>query len=189
MKIKYQTTFGGYMTVLRATLYLIKTKTLSFAEFGAYMALLSQADYDKRHKYYGVIIRDDYEIARELSCDPTTIYNHRKSLIKKGLFVEEDGLTKVPNFFAFELEWTKTLAKIPSAILQELFVKPQNGIDQLQEVIGKTQELLLQNKPQSFNTSSKGELNVSQDNTEYIDVDEVAKAIDENLSKTEDNSC
>ena len=119
MKIEYQTTLKGYITVLRASLCLLKNKTLTFAQFGAYIALLTQVDFDRRHKTYGLLLRDDNEIAKALGCDPTTIYCHRKVLIKKGLFVDKDGLTHVPNFFVFELSWTKTLAKIPAEFLKE----------------------------------------------------------------------
>lgn len=163
MKIKYKTKFGGYVPLLRATFYLIKNKTLSFAQFGAYIFLISQVDFDRRHKTYGVIIRDDYEIASELGCDSTTIYNQRKILIKKGLLQEKDGVTSVPNFYLFESEWVKLLSKLPPELFQELFVKPQGGIEQLQKVIEKTQSSQLQKQPQSFNISSKDNLSSSQD--------------------------
>lgn len=180
MKIKYKTKFNGYLPLLRAALYLMTSNTLSFAQFGAYIVLVSQADFDKRHKNYGVIIRDDYEIADALGCDSTTVYNHRKTLIKKGLLQETNGLTSVPNFYLFEHEWVKLLSKLPPEFFQELFVKPQGGVEQLQRVIEKTQSRQPQKQPQSFNVSSKGELSSSQKEQDDLETYFQENSLEEN---------
>lgn len=172
MKIEYKTNFAGYFTILRAIQYLLKDKTLNLTQLGAYICFIAQSDYDPRHKFYGVITRDDKEIARELSLDKTTIFNHRKNLIKKGLLVDDNGYTKIPNFYIFELKWVKGLAKAPARFLQWLIGNPQRVIEDLPELIEKIQQVQLQNEPQSFNVSSKGNLSSSKD---YLDVDEIDK--------------
>ena len=178
MKITYKTNFNGYIILLRAIQLLIKDKTLDFTELGSYICLIAQADYDRRHKRtYSIIIRDDKEIADELGCDYSTIYRHRKNLIKKGLLVEtSEGYTKVPNFYLFELKYAQYLAKVPAPHLHKLFAKPLGISEGLQELMAKLQD----NKLQSVNsssTSSKGNLGSSHNFQQDIDIDEVDEAI------------
>ena len=170
MKIKYKTNFAGYFTVLRAIQYLLKEKTLNLTQLGAYICLVAQADHDPRHKLYGVILRDDGEIAKELGIDKTTIYLHRKEFIRKGLLVEDNGHTKVPNYYIFELKWVKGLAKAPDKYLQRLIEDPQRVIEDLQSLIEKIQQSQLQKQPQSSSVSSKSNLSSSN---EDLDLEEI----------------
>jgi hypothetical protein len=189
MKISYKTNFSGYLHILRAIQLLIKDKTLNFTQFGVYICLIAQADFEKRHKRtYGAITRDDREIAKELGCDYTTIHKHRKDFIKKGLFIERDGLTVVPNFHLFEyhIVWKLTKLQYPVAKLHHLFANPQIGIEIVQSIIAKLQEQQPQNNTNSSSFSSKGNLYSSQDNPqEEIDLDEADKGI-ERLQKEQD---
>lgn len=162
MKIEYKTNFEGYFPLLRAILYLLKEKRLSFTEFGVYVCLIAQVDFHESHKTYGVIIRSDNEISHSLGCDSTTIFKHRKALIDKGFLIERDGLTVVPNFYLFRKPWPQRLAKISSVFLQDLFAKPQEEIPGLQELIAKLQKHLPQKAIQSFNLSSKVDLGSSE---------------------------
>lgn len=180
MKIEYKTNFAGYFTVLRAIQYLLKDKTLNLTLLGAYICLVAQADHDPRHKLYGVILRDDEEIANELGLDKTTIFNHRKKLIRKGLLVEDNGYTKVPNFYIFEHKWIKGLVKAPVRFLQRLIEDSQREIEDLPELIEKIQQAQLQNKPQSFSVSSKGDLSSSND---YIGIDDSDKDLKESVNE------
>lgn len=169
--------------MLRAVQLLIKDKTLNFTQFGVYLCFVAQADFDKRHKRtYGVIIRDDKEIAKELDCDYTTIHKHRKTLIKKGLLIEKDGITSVPNFYLFEhpLVWKLVKLKYPVEKLHYLFANPQVSIETIQTVIAKLQEKQPQDATNSSSISSKGDLHSSQEN---IDVDEVDKEIEKQKSE------
>lgn len=178
MRIHYETNFAGYFTVLRAIQYLLKNKTLNLTQLGAYFCFVAQADYDSRHKLYGVITRDDEEIATKLGLDKTTIYHHRKQLIEKGLLVEENGLTKVPNFYIFEHKWVKGLVKAPVRYLQHLIENPQRVIENLQELIEKIQQAQLQNKPQSSSVSSKSNLSsFDTSSQEELDIDEIARGL------------
>lgn len=160
MKIEYKTDFEGFIPILRAALLLIKEKNLSFAQFGAYIMFTSQANYNKRNKYYGYIIRSDKEIGRALDYDSTAIYKLKIALIKKGLFQNKDGLTYIPNFYLFKSPWPSKLAKIPSSFLQDLFVNPQEEVEGLQGAIAKLQESKL-DKTSRFKVSSKFNLSSS----------------------------
>lgn len=178
MKINYKTNFSGYIHMLRASQLLLKDKTLSFTEFGAYICFVAQADFEKRHKKtYGVIIRDDIEIAKELNFNETTIYKHRKSLIKKGLLIEENGLTIVPNLYLFEHPYVWKLAKLkyPVEQLHYLFANPHIKIEIVQDIIAKLQEKQPQKTTNSSSLSSKS--NLSSFEVE-IDVDEISEAIE-----------
>jgi len=178
MKIGYKTNFSGYMHILRAIQLLIKDKTLNFTQFGVYICLVAQADFEKRHKRtYGIIIRDDKEIAGELNCDYTTIHKHRKALIKKGLLIEKDGLTSVPNFHLFEhpFVWKLVKYKLPIEKLHYLFANPQVSIDIVQSTIAELQEKQPQNATNSSNLSSNDNLSSSQ---EDINSDEIAEGIE-----------
>ena len=138
MNIK--TNYVGYLPVLRAVLMLLRDGFLSIGELGAYLAFVTQADYDKKHRNYGAIIRDDKELAKEWGCDPATIFRKRKKLIEKGLLFEEGGFTKVTGIRAFEANYAKLLAKIPANNLQTIFTKRQDEIDEMQDILTKMQK-------------------------------------------------
>src|SRR3989344_4736658 len=124
MKIKYKANFKGYIPVLRSLQLLLKNKTLTFAQLGAYICFVAQADFDNKHRNYTVVVRDDYELAKEWSCSPSTVHRQRKELISKGLLYEEDGLTRIKNFALFELGWVKSsFAKLPPALVKSFFAK------------------------------------------------------------------
>lgn len=179
MKVEYKTNFSGYIQLLRAIQLLIKDGTLNFTQFGVYICLVMQADYERRHKKtYGVIIRDDKEIARKLGCNYTTIHKHRKELIKKGLLIEKDGLTTVPNFHLFEyhIVWKLVKFKFPIAKLHHLFANPLISIEVVQSVIARLQEQQPQDTTISSNVSSKSDLGSSgvssQEEFNYDDIEE-----------------
>lgn len=183
MKIDYKTNFSGYFHLLRAIQLLIKDKTLNFAQFGVYICLVAQADFDKRHKKtYGVIIRDDKEIASELGHDYTTIHKHRKDLIKKGLLIDKDGLTLVPNFHLFEhpLPYKLTKLKVPVAKLHYLFANPHVDLAVVQSIIAKLQETQPQISTNSSIVSSKGDLSSFESSyrEDEVDPDEADREIE-----------
>lgn len=188
MKIEYKTNFAGYLPIPRAILFLLKNKILSFAQLGAYLCFISQADFDKRHKTYQGIIRSDQEIAKELNCNYTTIRSQRKALITKGLLKEENGLAIIPNFYLFELEWEKTLSKVPLVVFKDLFVNPQQDSKKIQNIIAKPQKIQPQNTTQSSNVPFKEDLGYSQKSIEDTDPDEIASGIEENKKEKESSS-
>jgi len=158
MKINYKSNSSGYFIILRALQSLFKSKGLNFTQFGAYICFISQVDFDAKHKNYGLITRDDQELAKEWNCSETTVFRNRKELINKGLLLYENGQTKVPNYYIFELKWAKVLVKIPITHLQDIISNPQDNMAELQSFIAKMEELQGQNGTQSFNVSSKSDL-------------------------------
>jgi hypothetical protein len=63
MKIKYKTNLKGYISVLRSISLLLKDNTLDLSLLGAYLLFVMQADWDKKHDNYTMIIRDDKQLA------------------------------------------------------------------------------------------------------------------------------
>lgn len=168
MKVKYETNYAGYFTVLRGLFLLLQNKTLTLTQLGAYVFFVSQVDFDRRHKNYRAIIRDDEELAKQSGNNKSTIYRKRKELIKKGLLIEEDGVTKVANYYVFELEWSRELAKLPSSLLQTFFAKREEEIAEEPFIIEKMQRKQPQNRTQSSNLSSKGDVGFSDGDIDYI---------------------
>lgn len=163
MKIKRKINYLGYFPVLRGIQLLLKNRTLSFAELGAYICFVSQVDFDRIHRTYGAIIRDDYELAEGWSCDASTVCRKRKVLIKKGLLQEKNGLTYVTNFYLFELTEVKSYAKFPIAVLQTFFEEPQDNLAKEQKINAKSQTDSLQKGIQSSKISSKGNSSLNED--------------------------
>lgn len=168
MKIKYKTNLIGYLPILRGIQLLLTNHSLNFAQLGAYICFVTQADFDKRHENYRVILRDDLELAKAWSCNSVTVYRQRKQLIKKGLLTEENGLTKITNFYLFELEWVKLFAKLPTQTLQTLFTQSQEKLTKEQFSNAETQDNQDQKTTQSSNTSYKGELGLSDEDIRDI---------------------
>jgi len=161
MNIKYKTNFSGYLPILRGVQLLLKNKTLNFTQLGAYICFAMQADFDRRHKLHSVIIRDDYELAKELNCSSSTINRRRKELIKKGLLLEIDGMTKITNFYTFEMSWIKIFAKLPPSSLQLLFAQLSEDVEKMDFFVAEMHNKQDQKGSQSSNNSFKGELGLS----------------------------
>lgn len=176
MNLKYAANFKGYFPILRGILLLLKNQTLTLTQLAAYIFFAAQADFDKGHKNYGIIIRDDETLAKAGGLSPTTVYRNRKQLIKKGLLTEIEGITKVTNFYMFELEWVRLFAKQELSTLQTLFTKPQEEVAKEEFFIAELQKKKLQNTTQSSSISSKGELGLPKE--EIVDIDEVMNGID-----------
>jgi hypothetical protein len=184
MKIKFKANYSGYIPVLRAILYLLKDKTLNFTQLGAYIAFVMQADWYHKHQNYGLIIRDDYELAKEWGVSPSTVNRRRNELIEKGLLqVNADGITRVTNISIFELSMAKTYAKVTHPILQTFFAKTEDEVANEVQSIAEMLERQTQKGIQSSNISSKGELGSSNE-----DLKEYADNITENISSNYNES-
>lgn len=176
MKLRYHANFKGYFPILRSIQLLLKHQPLTLTQLGAYICFVAQADFDRRHKNYGIIIRDDATLAKEWGLSPTTVYRNRKQLIKKGLLTELDGLTMVTNFHMFDLEWVRLFAKQELSTLQTLFTKPQEEVAKREFFIAELQKRKPQDTIQSSSFSSKGELSLPKD--EIIDIDSIIESMD-----------
>lgn len=184
MKIKYKTNFAGYIPVLRSIQLLLKDHMLTFTQLGAFICFVSQADFDHRHPHYTVIIRDDYQLAEEWGCSPSTVHRRRKELIDKGLLNEKDGMTRVTNFTLFQLDWVKSpYAKLPPTIVKSFYAKSIEEVAKDVDSIAQTLETLPQEPPQSSNVPFKG--NVRFSNSEYIDNDLVSSEIHKKKNEVE----
>lgn len=140
MKITYPINYSGYVPLLRRVMLLVRANILSLPQLGTYIYFVMQADFDPRHRNYRVILRDDQQLAKELHLSPTTIYRHRKELIKSGLLKEENGLTKITNYRIFELETVKRVAKIPHVNPEDLFLTPEEDFEIFEDFIANLKE-------------------------------------------------
>lgn len=171
MKIIYSVNYSGYIHVLRSILLLLKNNTLTFPQLGAYIFFVMQSDFDLRHKNYGVILRNDKQLAEEFNVNTTTIYRYRKVLIKKGLLIEKDGITKIVNYHLFHEKWIYKLAKCSSSSLLDLFTKTQENIAIFENLIANLQEIQPQKAAQRFNVPSSEYVSseLSEADKEFID--------------------
>ncbi len=168
MKIHYKTNFIGYIFVLRGVLLLLRENDFGFTQLGAYIAFVMQADFDKRHPNYRIVIRDDQELARTWGCSPSTVHRQRKELIKLGLLEEKDGITSVTNYHLFDKEYVRIFAKLPESTLRELFATSHKDIEKKEYFIAEMQRRQPQKTDQSSNFPSKGELGLSDEDISYI---------------------
>lgn len=168
MKRPYNPNYSGSFPIPRAIQLLLKNKTLNFTLLAAYLCFVAQADWDKKHPFYSVIIRDDNELAKGWNCSVSTVTRKKEALIKKGLLYEKDGLVYVKNTTLFENEWVSIYAKLPPATLKTFFAKTPEEVANMLKESAKMQENQVQNTPQSFNVSSKGNSGFSTEDEEYI---------------------
>ncbi|OGD92669.1 hypothetical protein A2697_02595 [Candidatus Curtissbacteria bacterium RIFCSPHIGHO2_01_FULL_41_44] len=186
MKLKYKTNFSGFICLLRAIQLFLKDETLNFTQLGAYICFTAQVDFDPKHPNYKIILRDDNELAKEWGCSPSTVYRNRQYLISKGLLVEKDGNTQVPNFYIFELKLVQSIVKLPPALIQQFFTKTENEVAKMTSSIAELQENQDQNGIQSSSISSKSDLSSSEDlrgSDAYLEGD-----IDSLLNKVDNES-
>lgn len=127
--------YSGYVPLLRRVLLLVKANIISLSELGTYLYFVMQADFDKRHSKYRVILRDDEQLASEIGVSSTTIYRHRKKLIKVGLLQEDGWYTKITNYRIFELETVKRIARIIHINPEDLFLTPEEDFDNFEDFI------------------------------------------------------
>lgn len=156
--------YKGYIVIPRGIILPFLGKPLHLPEFGIFIAIVIECDWDRRHSTYGCLTKSDSELAIRWGCNVSTMWRYKKRLLKMGLLVRQDKLIRVRYFEWFEAPFVKQLAKIPIATMQELIAKSQELIADMQGNIADVQNSQDQNKPQSFNVSSKGNLSLSNDN-------------------------
>jgi DNA-binding Lrp family transcriptional regulator len=139
IKVTYPINYSGYVPLLRRVLLLLKENIISISELGIYIYFVMQADFDKKHSKYRVILRDDQQIANELGISSSTIYRHRKKLIKAGLLQEDGCYTKVTNYRIFELETVKRIAKTPYIKPEKLFLASEENFENIEDSIANLQ--------------------------------------------------
>lgn len=171
MKMKYEPNYKGYFYINRAVLkVLITKKQLSFSQLGSLIYFISQIDFDKKHKNYSKLIRDDDVMAKSLGLSTSTIYKQRKELAEKGLFAINNNITTFESFFLFRIEYASFFSKMNDEQLQHIFDNPQKG----KEIIKVRSEKSHSNEPEitdPFNLSSKENVGLSDDDIEINDDD------------------
>lgn len=164
MKIDYEANFNGYISIPRCLQLLIPQEKLTLSELGAYLCFVMQADYDTRHKNYGIIIRDDKEIAKKLKLSPSTLYRQKMKLIQKGLLLLENGNIKISNFSAFSISFLKTIANGSPEYQTDIF-KSNNPDSKNESINAKTHNGQVRIEPQSSNVPFKDNLPLSNNTT------------------------
>ena len=110
MKINYDVTLNGFICIPRSIIPKL-VKELGLPGLAKYLILISQADFDSKHKHYSKIIRDDKEIGNTFGISASTFYKSRKILTQKGLLVSESGISSVPSMEAFNSKMLTSLTK------------------------------------------------------------------------------
>ena len=160
MKTNYMANYKGYITVPRTIQELLGSKLLTFAQLGAFIGFVMEADFDRRHQNYRAVIRDDGELAKAWGCSSSAVYRMRMALIRKGLMEHQNGMTKISNFLPFEKNCTKLIINKSSQQMQYILLKPQIEIEKALNISANMQNFQVQNDPQSSSVSSNEELSV-----------------------------
>ena len=160
-----QKPYKGYIVILRVIILPFLDKPIRLLEFGVFIAIVIECDWDKKHSTYGCLVKSNAELASRWGCDSSTVLRHKKRLIDTGLLIERNGLLKIKNFELFEVGLAKQLAKIPLATPQDLFANLQSIVANPHESIANMQDNQAQNTPQSSNVSFKGNLSLSNNET------------------------
>ena len=129
MKIKYKVNTKGYIVLQREIIGLLKQ--LSFAELGAYICFVTQADWDRKHELYAAITRDDTELADAFNCDYSTVRRMRKKLISKGLLKVIDEITYVKNLAMFDISTVKAIQKRQLSNVHSNFSKSETDFNKI----------------------------------------------------------
>jgi len=167
MNIPQKVTYKGWFPLLRSIFLYIQDGALTPTHFGYLIVFVSQMDFDKRHKYYGAIIRTDGEISRDLGLSESSVYKNRKKLIESGLLYEKDFITYIKNPVMFQPYWAQFYASKPPLLSKKQFSKSHDEIDEMKDNLSKKKEI-----PgyihEPFNVSSKNNLGLSTEDIDFI---------------------
>lgn len=179
--------YKGYIVIPRGMVLPFLKNLLRPHEFGVFIIIAIECDWDRHHSTYGCLTKSDGELASRWGCDISTVWRYKKKLLKMGFLVHQDNLVRVKYFEWFEAPFVRQLAKIPIATMQELIAKTQELIADMQGNIAYTQHSQGQNRSQSFNVSSKGNLRVSNDEEDESfsdeELDRIVREIDKEAEK------
>lgn len=156
-----QKPYKGYIVIPRGIILPFLGKPPRILEFGAFIAIVSECDWDRRHNTYGCLTKTDLQLATRWGCSIATVWRYKQKLIAMRLLVPQDKLLRVKYFEWFEVAVVKQIAKVPLTNVQDLFAISQKIIANLHEDIAKVQDEQGKNSVQSFNVSSKGNLGLS----------------------------
>lgn len=168
-KIKKHTTPSGYHIFPHHLLIGLREGVLTAAQIGAYMALVSLAEFTYSRPTYGTIDRTYDEIGRALHVDPATAFRWTKKLTSIGLLTTKripDSTGKVIScnyYWSFKPKAAVALAKINYtdwndviSTLEEINRQISNrNVSDLQEIIAIVQSAVSAKTGHIFNTPLK----------------------------------
>jgi|SRR3989344_8083 len=128
MKISYKPKTTGYIAIIRNFQELLKNKDISFAVLGAYVCFVLQADWDRKHSNYRVILTDDSELAILWNCSVSTISRNRKKLLEVGLLEQKGNQFYIKNFSLFEIGTIKAITKKKISKVQEYYARAEEEL-------------------------------------------------------------
>lgn len=167
--------YRGYIIMLRRILLLISEKGLDFGDFGFYVFLVLNADWDSNHTTFGVIKKTDRQLALEHHCNPSTICR-RKEVLKSYELIEFDNKRiKIKNYLIFTPKVAMKLAKKNIANLQEDIAEIEHAIAYQQSCVANMQNTD-PNNSSPFKSSFKGNSHYESFSDE--DLDEIDKGIE-----------
>lgn len=154
---------NGYLQLPRSTLLLLQETDMDFADYGFYLFLVQIADWDKGHSTYGVVKKNDVELARITNCNPSTIGRRKQKLLKYGvILLEHDShLMKIVQYEKFTSRIAQKLSRQPIASSQDEFAQSQIVIADTQNRVAEMQKSDLGSE-HSFSSSFKDNLCFSE---------------------------
>ena len=131
----------GYQKAPRARFLLLKRGQLTQEEFLLYELSIDVTDWDRKHETYGTFKATNQEFAEILGWkSDTSVLRHKKSLIKKGLFiVTEDNRLIAKGFEKWQLrKYNPSENENKTAKIQTNPAKIENQTAEIEEA--RTQE-------------------------------------------------
>lgn len=167
----------GYQRAPRGRFLLLKEGRLTQEELLLYELAVAITDWDPRHETYGTFEATNQEIADLLEWkSDTTPLKHKKSLIKKGMFiVAEDNRLIAKGFEKWQLRRSNPSKNEP------LTAEKQIGISKIEDETSEIKEDQSQNDDYSL-VSSKVDLSLSNEipneSLSNVEIGEIILALD-----------
>ncbi|MEL7666492.1 MAG: hypothetical protein AAGU06_03665 [Candidatus Shapirobacteria bacterium] len=146
MKIDYDVTLKGFICIPRSVIPDL-IKELGFSGFAKYLVLVSQADFDLKHKNFSKIIRDDKKLGESFYTSSSTFYKSRKFLTEKGFLISDDGVSKVPSMDAFNSKLLTASTKKGISITTEMLKNWKIFEEEHKKYVEKMQKNWVPNGP------------------------------------------
>lgn len=144
MNLSYDVSLSGFICIPRNIISGL-IKELGLSGFAKYLILLSQADFDKKHKNYSKIIRNDKKIGEGFGISSSAVYKARRDLTKKGFLNTESGVSSVPSMDAFDSKTLITSSKKQISITTEMLINWKKYEEEHQKYVDKLKDSLVQN--------------------------------------------
>ena len=144
MNLSYDVSLSGFICIPRNIIPGL-IKELGLSGFAKYLILLSQADFDKKHKHFSKIIRDDKKIGEKFGISSSAVYKSRKKLTEKGFLTTESGISSIPSMDAFNSKVLIASSKKQISITTEMLKNWKKYEDEHQKYVDKMKNIQVQN--------------------------------------------